>query len=357
MSVKIVVAVDSFKGCLSSAMAAEAVAMGVSDALPGAEIIKVPVADGGEGTVDALAPDSKITVTVSDPLGRPVEAVYGIVGDTAIVEVAAACGLALLKPEERNPLLTTTRGVGEMLMDAIGRGCRKILVGLGGSATNDGGRGMVEVPGLLESAGAVEFTVACDVDTPFVGPSGASRVFGPQKGASPGDVEILERRLEDYAAKIEEETGVDVRNMPGAGAAGGLGGAFCAYFGAGLRRGVDMVLDAIGFDDILKGADLVITGEGRSDFQTPKGKTPSGVLERARRQCIPAALISGAVQDCPELRGMGFCSIRAATPPGMPLEIALDPETASANIRTTSNKLCRSLETLCANCSEAEKNK
>ena len=296
------------------------------------------MADGGEGTVVALGSETVRTV-VSDPLGRPVEAAYGINGDTAVIEVAAACGLTLLKPWERNPLLTTSRGVGEMILDAIGRGCRRFLIGLGGSATNDGGRGMVEVPGLLEAARGLDFTVACDVDTPFVGPAGASRVFGPQKGAGPEDVEVLEGRLREYALEIFKETGVDVRDMPGAGAAGGLGGAFRAWLGADLRRGVDMVLDAIGFDRIIEGADLVITGEGRSDAQTPRGKTPSGVLERAKRQNIPVVLLSGAVEDCPELRAMGFCRIVEATPPGTPPEEALKAEIASENIRKAATEL------------------
>jgi len=341
---KIVIAEDSFKGCLTSAQVADAVEGGVLLSRPDATVVKVPVADGGEGTVQALVMAGKqgfgassgaqlVRVSVSDPLGRPVMATYGISGDSAIIEVAAACGLALLEREERNPLVTTTRGVGELILDAIGRGCRNFLIGLGGSATNDGGRGMVEVPGLLEAVSSLKFTVACDVDTPFVGPVGASRVFGPQKGASPADVEILEQRLLDYSRKILEDTGTDVRDMAGAGAAGGLGGAFRAYFNAELRRGVDMVLDSIGFDDILRGADLVITGEGRSDFQTPKGKTPSGVLERARRQGIPVVLLSGAVADCPELRAMGFKRIVAATPSGMPLKVALEETVASENLR------------------------
>ena len=351
---KVIIAEDSFKGCLSSAQVADAVADGVRDAFPDAEIVKVPVADGGEGTVESLVTageygfgsDGKASLvhaTVSDPLGRPVSAAYGISGDTAIIEVAAACGLALLSKEERNPLLTTTRGVGELIMDAVGRGCRKFLIGLGGSATNDGGRGMVEVPGLLEAVKDMEFTVACDVDTPFVGPVGASHVFGPQKGASPEDVEVLEQRLLDYSHKILEDTGVDVRDLPGAGAAGGLGGAFRAYFGAELRRGVDMVLDAVGFDNIIKGASLVFTGEGRSDFQTPKGKTPSGVLERAKRQGIPVVLLSGAVAGCPQLQQMGFQRIEAATPADMPLEEALKQQTAAANLRAAAARIMKQL--------------
>lgn len=339
--IRIVIAEDSFKGCLSSAEVAGAVERGIRLARPEAAVVKVAVADGGEGTVDALAEGgaTKICATVSDPLGRPVNAVYAIKEDTAIIEVASACGLALLRPEERNPLVTSTRGVGELIMDAIGRGCSKFLIGLGGSATNDGGRGMVEVPGLLEAAEGLEFTVACDVDTPFVGPVGASRVFAPQKGAGPEDVEILEKRMQEYALRILEETGVDVRDMKGAGAAGGLGGAFKAYFGADLRPGVDMVLDAVGFDDMISGADLIITGEGRSDFQTPKGKTPSGVLERARRQGIPVALISGAVCDLEELIRIGFGRIIAATPEDMPLEEALRPETAKDNLCRAAMKL------------------
>lgn len=340
---KVIVAPDSFKGCLSSAQAAAAVAEGILSASPSAEVVRVPVADGGEGTVEALKSETVRTV-VSDPLGRPVEAVYGINGDTAIIEVAAACGLTLLKPGERNPLVTTTRGVGEMILDAVRRGCRHFLIGLGGSATNDGGRGMVEVPGLLEAARDLDFTIACDVDTPFVGPVGASRVFGPQKGASPEDVEELERRLQEYALVILKETGVDVRDMPGAGAAGGLGGAFRAWFGAELRRGVDMVLDTIGFDGIIGGADLVITGEGRSDFQTAKGKTPSGVLERAKRQNIPVVLLSGAVALCPELVSMGFSRIVAATPSGTPLEEALKEEVASRNLRDAAKRIISEYE-------------
>ena len=335
---KVIIASDSFKGCLSSAQVADAVAEGILLSYPQAEVVKVPVADGGEGTVEALGAEL-VKALVSDPLGRPHEAVYGISGETAVIEVAAACGLMLLRPEERNPLVTTTRGVGELILDAVKRGCKHFLIGLGGSATNDGGRGMVEVPGLLEAARGLDFTIACDVDTPFVGPAGASRVFGPQKGASPEDVEVLEQRLQEYALEILEKTGTDVREVPGAGAAGGLGGAFRAYFGAELRRGVDMVLDAKSFDEIISGADLVITGEGRSDFQTAKGKTPSGVLERAERQNIPVVLLSGEVALCPELEAMGFFRIEAATPPSMPLEEALKAETASGNIRAAAIRI------------------
>jgi len=341
--VKVIVAPDSFKGCLSSAEVAEAVGAGIRDVIPGADVLTVPVADGGEGTVEALTGGNTnarmVSAKVSDPLGRPVEASYGIVGKTAIIESASACGLVLLRREERNPLLTSTRGLGEMILHAAGLGCTDFLIGLGGSATNDGGRGMIETHGLLEAAPGLKFTVACDVNTPFIGPVGASRVFGPQKGASPEDVEILERRLADYAEKILDDTGVDVRQMPGAGAAGGLGGAFRAYLGATLRRGVDMVLDFIGFDGLLEGADLVITGEGRSDYQTPAGKTPAGVLERAKRRGIPTVLLSGAVSRCPELDSLGFADILAATPPETPLELAIREDVAVANLRAAAKTI------------------
>lgn len=340
---KVVVAPDSFKGCLSSAEVAEAVAEGIRGVIPDAELVSVPVADGGEGTVEALTGGNGgaeiVWATVSDPLGRPVRASYGIIGRTAVIESAAACGLTLLQSGERNPLAATTRGLGEMILHAIGLGCNEFLVGLGGSATNDGGRGMIETPGLLEAARGLKFTVACDVNTPFVGPAGTSRIFAPQKGASPEDVEILEKRLEDYARKILEDTGIDVRQMPGAGAAGGLGGAFRAYLGASLRRGVDMVLDFIGFNDMLDGARLVITGEGRSDFQTPAGKTPAGVLERAKRRGIPTVLLSGAVERCPELEALGYLEMVAATPPGLSLAEAVRVDISKKNLRAAAGKI------------------
>lgn len=339
---KIVIACDSYKGCLSSSQVADAAAKGVTEVFPDCEITKLAVADGGEGTVEALVTTlgGHIEWTeVSDPLGRPVKAAYGIAGDLAIIESAAACGLTLLTKEERNPLITTTKGLGELILAAIDKGCRRFLIGLGGSATNDGGMGMVGVPGFLEKTRGVEFTVACDVDTPYIGKNGASRVFGPQKGASAQDVEVLEERLRGYALKIMEDTGIDVSNMAGAGAAGGLGGAFRAYLGAELKRGVDLVLDQIDFDSAIVGADLVITGEGCSDYQTLKGKTASGVLERAERARVPVALVSGAVKDEQMLRDGGFQIIAAVSPHDMPLEEAMRPETAEHNIYETVKRL------------------
>lgn len=339
---KIVIACDSYKGCLSSSEVARAAAEGVAEVYPDCEIVRLAVADGGEGTVDALVETlggHLECAEVSDPLGRPVKAAYGIAGDLAIIESAAACGLTLLTKEERNPLITTTKGLGELILAAIDKGCRRFLIGLGGSATNDGGMGMISADGFLERACGMKFTVACDVDTPYIGAHGASRVFGPQKGASEEDVEILEERLRGYALKIMEDTGIDVSNMAGAGAAGGLGGAFRAYLGAELKRGVDLVLDQIDFDSAIEGADLVITGEGCSDYQTLKGKTASGVLERAERAGVPVALVSGAVKDEQMLRDGGFQIVAAVSPHDMPLEEAMRPGTAESNIYKTIKRL------------------
>lgn len=339
---KIVIACDSYKGCLSSSEVARAAAEGVAEVYPDCEIVRLAVADGGEGTVDALVDTlggHLEWAEVSDPLDRPVKAVYGVAGDLAIIESAAACGLTLLTKEERNPLITTTKGLGELILAAIDKGCRRFLIGLGGSATNDGGMGMISADGFLERARGLSFTVACDVDTPYIGAHGASRVFGPQKGASEEDVEVLEERLRGYALKILADTGIDVSNMEGAGAAGGLGGAFRAYLGAELRRGVDMILDQIGFDEVIEGADLVITGEGCSDYQTLKGKTAAGVLERARRMGIPVVLVSGAIRDEQMLLKGGFNIIEAVSPQGMNLTEAMRPETAKHNIYETVKRL------------------
>ncbi len=339
---KIVIACDSYKGCLSSSDVARAAAEGVAEVYPDCEIVRLAVADGGEGTVDALVETlggHLEWAEVSDPLGRPVKAAYGIAGDLAIIESAAACGLTLLTKEERNPLITTTKGLGELILAAIDKGCRRFLIGLGGSATNDGGMGMISADGFLVRARGMKFTVACDVDTPYIGAHGASRVFGPQKGASEEDVEILEERLRGHALKILKDTGIDVSDMAGAGAAGGLGGAFRAYLGAELKRGVDLVLDQIGFDSIIDGADLVITGEGCSDYQTLKGKTAAGVLERAKRKGIPVMLVSGAIRDGQMLRDGGFGVIAAASPQGMSLAEAMRPETAEHNIYETVKRL------------------
>lgn len=358
---KVVVASDSFKGCLSSWQVAQAVEKGIHDIVPGCEVVKLAVADGGEGSMDALMTTlggSPVRLMVSDPLGRPVEASYArIDGSTAVVEMARASGLTLLLPEERNPLLTSSYGTGQLIADALDKGCRRFMICIGGSATNDAGTGMLEALGyrFMDAAGDnlrccggalsricsidssdvhpalkdARFVVACDVDSPFCGPEGASYVYGPQKGASQEMVAQLDEGMRHFAQIISQTTGVDVADMPGAGAAGGLGGAFKAFMDADLHRGADMVLDAVGFDEIIKDADLVITGEGRIDRQTLSGKLPYVVARRAAVQNIPVVALCGCAQvselPCFEL-------IIQITPPDMPLEKAMSPEVSSSAI-------------------------
>ena len=337
---KIIDAPDSFKECLSSQEVAAALSRGIRSALPGCNVVEMPLADGGEGTAAVLtrALGGRLECAlVSDPLGRPVRAQYGIVGTTAIIETAQACGLALLAPDKRNPLCTGTRGVGELMLAAWNKGCRKFIIGLGGSATCDGGAGMMEVPGIRDTLSGADFEVLCDVDAPFVGPAGAARIFGPQKGASPADVELLEKRMTEHAARILKETGTDVSSVPGTGAAGGLGGAFMAYFGAALRPGIDRVLDMLDFDSAIADAQLVITGEGRSDRQTLLGKAPMGVLRRSGS--VPVALLSGRVDDRNLLLRAGFASVLEASPRDIPPSEARIPSIAKRNLELAVRKL------------------
>lgn len=346
---------------------AQAAEEGIREVYPDCQVVAVNVADGGEGTVEAIvdALGGEIVVAkVSDPLGRPIEARYGIAGKTAIIEMAAASGLPLLKTEERNPWVTSTYGTGEMIMDAIARGCRQFLVGIGGSATNDAGTGMLQAMGFRfydpqgelithccggsmhdiaridDSAVAATvrecvFTVACDVDTPFCGPQGAAPVFAPQKGADAEMVRQLDAGMESLAKVIEEKYGMQVVPVAGAGAAGGMGGAFYAFLQANLKKGIDMVLDAIDFDATIQGADLVITGEGKVDFQTAKGKTAAGVLARAKQQQIPVIAIGGCVEMCDSLQQMGFAGIYPILEEKVPLEIAMQREFAMSNVKKT----------------------
>ena len=368
---KIVIASDSFKGSMSSLDVATAASAGVIEVYPDSEIVSVNVADGGEGTVEAIVDalgGEIVKVQVSDPLGRKIETSYGIAGETAILEMAAASGLPLLTVEERNPWATSTLGTGEMIMDAIARGCRKFLVGIGGSATNDAGVGMLQAMGFrfydangelitqgcggmlgsiariddsLVSAAVKEsqFTVACDVDTPFCGPEGAAPVFAPQKGADVEMVKRLDEGMASFAKVITEKYAIDIVPVAGAGAAGGMGGAFRAFLGATLKKGIDMVLDAIDFDTTIQGANLVITGEGKVDFQTAKGKTAAGVLNRAKQQHIPVVAIGGCVEMCDSLTQMGFAGIYPILEEKVPLEIAMQRDFAMNNVRKTVAKI------------------
>ena len=361
---KIVIASDSFKGCLTSSQIADGVGKAVLKCIPECEVVKLAVADGGEGTVDALLTTlcgEKLSVLCSDPIGRTVSAGYAILSDgvTAVIEMSSASGLTLLSPEERNPMFTSTYGTGQIIADALKRGCRNFLIGIGGSATNDAGMGMLEALGwrffdkdghLLRGCGAsldvaakidssdvmpelndAHFIVACDVDAPLYGPAGAAYVYAPQKGADPQMVEQLDKGLRHFAEVVIAFTGNDVAQLYGSGAAGGLGSAFKAFLNADFKRGADMVLDAMNFDEVIKGADLVITGEGKVDRQTLTGKLPYAVAMRAKAQSIPVIAVCGRaeIDKLPE-----FSRICQVTPHAMPLEEAMKPDTAIRNIES-----------------------
>lgn len=335
---KLILCPDSFKGCLPAREVARELSSAIRELHPGWETVELPLADGGEGTLDALVPalgGQLCGTMVSDPLGRQVEAAYGLCGQTAVIEVAEACGLWRLSPSERHPLVTTSRGVAELLLAARAEGARSFLIGLGGTATCDGGAGMLEVPGLREELAGCSFELLCDVDNPLLGAEGAARVFAPQKGASPGEVEVLERRLAALAERLLAETGTDVRHLPGAGAAGGLGGMLMACFGARRSSGIDRILEIIEFDRKVAGADLIITGEGKSDAQTLHGKVPLGVLRHAGG--IPVVLMSGQIEHSEDLLSAGFRALIPVTPAEMPLDEALRPETARMNLRRAVN--------------------
>ena len=333
---RIVIAPNAFKGSLSAFDAAEAIAEGVRAAAPDADIALVPIADGGDGTVDALVAATRGehgTLGVRGPLGDPVDADYGQIdgGSTAVIEMAKAAGLALVPSGKRDPRITTTYGVGELLQHAFDAGARHFIVGIGGSATNDGGAGMAQALGyhLLDEDGhelppgglalsrlarihvggvhanwkEAEVDVACDVTNPLTGPSGASAVYGPQKGATPEMVAELDAALKHFAEIIRRDLGVDVEQLPGAGAAGGLGAGLVAFTGARLRPGAEMVMEALRLDDRLAGAQLVITGEGRLDSQTARfGKGPAAVARHARQAGIPVVALGGSIGDEAELR-------------------------------------------------------
>ncbi|MDR7073256.1 glycerate kinase [Fictibacillus barbaricus] len=329
---KIVIAPDSFKESLTAAEVCAAIQAGFQKVLPDAEYIHVPIGDGGEGTVQSVvdATGGKIVaVEATGPLGNKVEAFYGITGDgkTAVIEMAAASGLHLVPWELRNPMVTTTFGTGELILDALDKKVGRIVLGLGGSATNDGGAGMaqalgvkfsdvngdelpfggealgellaIDISGIDPRLKSVKVDVACDVTNPLTGPLGASAVFGPQKGASPEMVVNLNNCLKRYAEVIERNLAINVDELPGAGAAGGLGAGVVAFLNGELQSGIDLVLDVIGFEDAVRDADLVLIGEGRIDSQTVHGKAPVGVAKRAKSVVdgIPVIAIAGSISD------------------------------------------------------------
>lgn len=330
---KIVIAPDSYKECMSSQQVAAVLSAAVHERWPDAEVVEMPLADGGEGTLEILTQAlhaTEFTARVHDPLGRPISARYAIAGDTAIVESARVVGLSLVAPSERDILRASTIGLGEVLLDAFEKGCRHFIMTLGGTATCDGGAGMLSVPGIERLKGS-HFDLLCDVDAPFVGPTGAARVFAPQKGATPADVEILEERMRLQASHLLATTGVDVSSLPGAGAAGGLGGACMAFFKAERHRGIDRVLDLVHFSEAIRGASLILTGEGKSDAQTLMGKVPMGVLQRA--DGCRVALLSGRIEDRAALEQAGFDPVIEVSPRTLPLREALCPAIAACNLR------------------------
>ena len=337
---KIIVAIDSFKGCLTSAEANQAACEGILWGMPEAKVLQVPVSDGGEGWLEAFQAamgGEIVEVNVKDPLMRPIVAQYLAQGDTAVIEIANASGLTLLSSEERNPMVATSYGTGLLVVDAVRRGCKHIIVGLGGSATSDCGIGMLEAidHAKLKMDNDVRFSIATDVTNPLCGENGAAHVFAPQKGASHDDVLALDARAKRFAEASAKHLGRDCQNMPGAGAAGGLGYAFLQYMNADCRSGIDLLLDTIHFDELLQDADLVITGEGSADRQTLMGKLPFGILQRAMRQNVPVMLIAGRIADEQQLLDAGFSRVACINPPGLPLEIAMQSVTAKENIRKT----------------------
>jgi glycerate 2-kinase len=352
---RVVVAPDKFEGSLSAGQAAAAIEAGLRRARPDAEVVRLPLGDGGAGTLEALvaAGFQRVPVTVTGPTGEPVTAAIAVDGERAFVEMAEASGLKRLPGGRRAPLEATTYGTGELVRAALDRGAHEIVLGIGGSATTDGGAGMAAALGarLLDQDGAelppggaallrlaridvagldprlreVRVTVASDVDNPLTGPEGAAHVYGPQKGAGPDDVLLLDSALRRYGRVLAEDLGRDVAAIPGAGAAGGLGAGAIAFLGAELRTGIELVLELVGFDRAVEGADLVVTGEGKLDVQSLRGKAPVGVARAAAAHGVPVVAVAGVVEVADrELRAAGFEEAHAL------LELEPDPRRSMA---------------------------
>jgi glycerate kinase len=326
----ILIAPDSFKDCLSAREVAVALSKGILKILPDADLTVLPLADGGEGTVQSVIDATggrKVELTVMDPLMRPISSFYGITGDgsTAVIEMAAASGLELLEPGERDPWITSTHGTGQLIADALDQGCKHIMLGIGGSATNDCGAGMAEALGVkfsgkfgkLSARGGgslgevasvhlegidgriaeTSFVVACDVSNPLTGPQGASAVYGPQKGADRAMVKKLDQNLAHFAGLIEKQLGKEISRTPGSGAAGGLGAGMMAFLDAKLMKGIDMIAEVCGLEEKIRKADLVITGEGKMDAQTRFGKTPYGVAQLAKKHGVQVIGVAGTLEE------------------------------------------------------------
>jgi len=373
---KFVLAPDSFKESMTAKNAALAMERGIRKVFPDAECVIVPMADGGEGTVESLVSMTNgeiIKMEVLGPLGEKVIAEYGLLGEgqNAVIEMASASGLELLKPEERDPLLTTTYGTGQLIMHALDKGVSRFLIGIGGSATNDGGAGMlqalgvsfkdeqgeelsfgggalkrlhtIDVSGLDERIKDVKIDVACDVTNPLIGENGASAIFGPQKGATPEVVQVLDQNLAHFAEVMKAQLGKDIAHMEGAGAAGGLGAGLMAFLNAQLKKGVDLVIEYTGLEERVQGADYVFTGEGSIDGQTLFGKTPYGVAKIAEKYSIPVIAFAGRIGKGVEpLYENGFTAIIGILTGVTSLEDAL--EAGEANIEFAAENICRVLK-------------
>ena len=317
---------------------------------PDAEVVQVAVSDGGEGFLEAFHAaigGEMVTIGVRDPLMRRISARYLLKGDTAVIEMAQACGLTLLSADERNPLLATSYGVGQLVADAVRRGARHIIVGLGGSATSDAGIGMIRAlidafapHGTWDDVQAlrpVRFTIASDVQNPLCGANGAAHVFAPQKGATPEMVSRLDARARRFAEVSARHFGYDRSQQPGAGAAGGLGYAFLQYLDADCQPGIRLLLDALHFRELISDATLIVTGEGSADRQTLMGKLPMGILQQSHG--IPVALIAGRISDCDRLLRAGFAKVKCINPAGLPQEVAMQSSIACRNIAETVSQL------------------
>lgn len=370
-----VLAPDSFKESMTAKEVCIAMEKGFKSVYPEADYIQVPMADGGEGTLQSLVDATGgeiIEKTVVGPLGTEVVAQYGLLGDgvTGVIEMASASGIQLLKESEKNPLVTTTYGTGQLIKECLDSGVKKVIIGIGGSATNDGGMGMAAALGYrflnqegrelsagggaladlatVDSSGAddrlanLELLVACDVNNPLCGSNGASAVFGPQKGATPEMVTQLDRNLNHYATIIRETTGKDIRNIPGAGAAGGLGAGLLAFTNAELKKGIEIVVDFTGLEEIIRQADYVITGEGGMDFQTKFGKTPYGVAQVAKKHDVPVIGLAGNIgEGIEELYDEGFSAIFGIMPGVMSIESAL--KSGESNVARTCRNIAKLL--------------
>ena len=375
---KTVVAIDSFKGSLTTFEAGEAAKKGIMTVYPDAEVEVCPIADGGEGTVEAIVSQKNgeyITVNVHGPLSDRVDAVYGYIKDsaTAVIEMSAASGITLVAQQERNPLNTTTYGVGEVISDAIRRGCRKFVIGIGGSATNDGGIGMlsalgyrfldsdgndvplgakgleklcsIDVSGALKELKECTFTVACDVKNVLCGSEGCSAVVGPQKGATPHMIALMDRWLLNYAFLTKKVIPSADENLPGTGAAGGMGFALTAYLGAALTPGIDIVIEETSLEDKIKNADVVITGEGRLDGQSCMGKVPVGVAAIAKKHGKPVLAFCGsAASDAIECNKHGIDAFFPVVRTPCSLEEAMDSANAQKNLADTAEQVFRLIQ-------------